>query len=177
MWDAQFAGVDDANANWNGIWEVAVARDSLGWTAKSRIPFRTLRFRQGGGGGFGFNVQRFIRRKNETVLWRGWGRSEGLFRLIYAGTLNGFDDLRRPLDLEIRPYGLARVAATEHDVLGNPLGGGLIGKGGLDAKLAISPTLTADLTVNTDFAQVAVQHRGPASRFQSPVSVDPPNRR
>jgi hypothetical protein len=160
MWDAQFAGVDDDNPNWNGIWEVAVSRDSLGWTGEFRIPFRTLRFRRGGGGGFGFNVQRFIRRKNETALWRGWGRSEGLHRLIYAGTLVGLDDLRRPRDVEIKPYALGRATANEHDAFGNSLGGGgVTGKGGLDAKLAVSPTLTADLTVNTDFAQVEVDQQ------------------
>ena len=70
MWDAQFTGVDDANENWNGIWDVAVSRDTTGWTAEFRIPFRTLRFRVGGDGVFGFNVQRFIRRKNESALWR-----------------------------------------------------------------------------------------------------------
>ena len=32
--------------------------------------------------------------------------------------------------------------------------GGSDGKAGLDAKLGVSPTLTADLTLNTDFAQV-----------------------
>ncbi len=82
MWDAQFTGVDDVNENWNGIWDVAVSRDASGWTAEFRIPFRTLRFRSGGGGTFGFNAQRFIRRKNEVALWRGWGRTEGLYRLI-----------------------------------------------------------------------------------------------
>src|SRR5262249_43498615 len=71
MWDAQFAGVDDANENWNGIWDVRATRDSFGWSAEFRIPFRTLRFRSGGDGVFGFNVQRFIRRKNETALWCG----------------------------------------------------------------------------------------------------------
>src|SRR5436309_1079336 len=37
MWDAQFSGVDDLNENWNGVWEVAVSRDSAGWTAEFRI--------------------------------------------------------------------------------------------------------------------------------------------
>jgi hypothetical protein len=64
MWDAQFTGVDDANLDWDGIWNVAVARDSAGWTAEFRIPFRTLRYQAGGDGIFGFNVRRFIRRKN-----------------------------------------------------------------------------------------------------------------
>lgn len=160
MWDAQFNGLDDANENWNGIWDVAVTRDSTGWTAEFRIPFRTLRFRRKGAGTFGFNAQRFIRRKNEVALWRGWGRTEGIYRLLYEGEVNGFDDLRRARDLEVKPYVLGRATATDHDALGNSLqGGGAEGKAGVDAKLAISPTVTADLTVNTDFAQVEVDEQ------------------
>jgi hypothetical protein len=160
MWDAQFNGLDDANENWNGIWDVAVTRDSTGWTAEFRIPFRTLRFRSQGAGTFGFNAQRFIRRKNEVALWRGWGRTEGIYRLLYEGEVNGFDDLRRGRDLEIKPYALGRATATDHDALGNPLqSGGADGKAGVDAKLAITPTVTADLTVNTDFAQVEVDEQ------------------
>jgi len=41
MWDAQINGLDNTNTNWNGIWEVATRRDSSGWTAEFRIPFRT----------------------------------------------------------------------------------------------------------------------------------------
>jgi hypothetical protein len=160
MWDAQFTGVDDANENWNGIWDVAVARNSAGWSVEFRIPFRTLRFRSGGDGVFGFNVQRFIRRKNEVVLWRGWGRAEGIYRLIYEGEVGGFGDLQRGRGLEVKPYVLGRATATDHDALGNGLGGGgVAGKAGVDAKLALTPTVTADLTVNTDFAQVEVDQQ------------------
>jgi hypothetical protein len=68
MWDAQFSGVDDLNENWNGIWEVGVSRDGAGWTAEFRIPFQALRFHAGRTTNFGFNVRRFIRRKNEEDL-------------------------------------------------------------------------------------------------------------
>jgi hypothetical protein len=155
MWDAQFDGLDDANENWNGIWSVAVSRDSTGWTAEFRIPFRTLRFRPESGGTIGFNAQRLIRRKNELDLWRGWGRTEGIYRLLYEGDVAGFDDLRRGGGLEITPYLLGRATATDHDPEGRALQPGkAAGKAGVDAKLALSATVTADVTVNTDFAQV-----------------------
>lgn len=157
MWDAQFAGVDELNENWNGVWDVAVARDSAGWTAEFRIPFRALRFRPGEAGDvtFGFNVGRFIRRKNEEDLWRSYGRAQGLYLLSNEGTITGLGDLHRPHDLELYPYALGRAVETEHDSLGAPTTGGFLGgKTGVDAKLAVSPTLTADLTVGTDFAQV-----------------------
>jgi hypothetical protein len=160
MWDAQFTGVDDVDENWDGIWDVAVSRDSRGWTAEFRIPFRTLRFRSGGNGTFGFNVRRFIRRKNEVALWRGWGRAQGIYRLIYEGEVGGFEDLHRGRDLDLKPYVLGRAIEADHDALGNSLGGGdLTAKAGLDAKFAVTPTVTSDLTVNTDFAQVEVDEQ------------------
>src|SRR5207302_8249894 len=69
MWDAQLTDLDNLNENWNGVWNVVVTRQEGGWTAEFRIPFRTLRFHPGAAVRFGFNVQRFIRRKNEQDLW------------------------------------------------------------------------------------------------------------
>ena len=155
MWDAQFSGVDDVNENWNGIWDVAVSRDTAGWTAEFRIPLLALRFHAGTNREFGFNVRRFIRRKNEEDLWRSYGRAQGLYRLNNEGTITDLGDLHRPHDVELYPYALGRAVETEHDSVGGATTGGyLSGKGGVDAKLGLTPTLTADLTLNTDFAQV-----------------------
>ena len=154
MWDAQLDGFDDLNENWNGIWDVAVARDSTGWTAEFRIPFRTLRF-HGGGATLGFNVERFIRRKNEEALWRSFRRTQGLLQLTEEGELAELGGASRGHGLDLYPYALVRGNTDDHDPSGASLGGGgAAAKAGLDAKLAVSPTLTADLTVNTDFAQV-----------------------
>ncbi|MBK5189378.1 MAG: hypothetical protein JJD97_14135 [Gemmatimonadaceae bacterium] len=55
---------------------------------------------------------------------------------------------------------LGRARQSSHDSVGNRLGrAGVDGKIGADAKLAVTPTLTADLTVNTDFAQVEVDQQ------------------
>ena len=57
--------------------------------------------------------------------------------------------------IELRPYLLGRAVAPSYDITGTRLAtGGSDGKAGLDAKVGVSPTLTADLTLNTDFAQV-----------------------
>ncbi|HVH66605.1 MAG TPA: DUF5916 domain-containing protein [Gemmatimonadales bacterium] len=155
MWDAQFSGVDDVNENWNGVWDVAVTRDSAGWTAEFRIPLLALRFHAGTNPRFGFNVRRFIRRKNEEDLWRSYGRAQGLYHLDQEGELVVPGELQRPHDVEVYPYLLGRAVETEHDSLGSETTGGFLGgKTGLDAKLGITPTLTADITVSTDFAQV-----------------------
>lgn len=153
-WDAQLNGFEDLNENWTGVWDVAATRDAAGWTAEFRIPFRTLRFHPGETR-FGFNVERLIRRKNEDALWRSWRRTEGLLQLLRAGELSELPPLGGRRDVEIRPFVLGRetLAKREPDgVVATP--GGSSAKAGADAKVGITPTLTADLTVNTDFAQV-----------------------
>jgi len=160
MWDAQLVGIDDLNEDWNGIWDVATTRDAAGWTAEFRIPFRSLRFRRGDDLRFGFNVRRFIRRKNEEDLWTSWGRAEGLYHLLNEGELTGAGALDRVRDVEAYPYLLARATESEHDSAGAKTGNGSLGgKGGLDVKVPVTPTVTADLTANTDFAQVEVDQQ------------------
>ncbi len=154
MWDAQLSGFENLNESWNGVWEVAVSRDSAGWTAEFRIPYQTLRFPPRATS-LGFNMQRFIRRKNEEILWQSYRRTEGLYQLLREGELTGLAPLRRGRPLELMPYVLGKATANDHDASGTSLGGGGVSaKAGGDAKLVVSPTLTADLTVNTDFAQV-----------------------
>src|SRR5256712_527658 len=160
MWDAQLVGIDNLNQDWNGIWDVVVTRDSASWTAEFRIPFRTLRFHRVGDLRFGFNVRRFIRRKNEQDLWRSWGRAEGLYQLLNEGALTELGALNRVRDVEAYPYVLTRATAAEHDSAGGRIGDGFFGgKAGLDVKVPVTPTVTADLTASTDFAQVEVDQQ------------------
>jgi len=155
MWDAQLVGSESANSNWNGIWDVAATTDSAGWTAEFRIPLSTLRFESGADAAVGFNVRRNIRRRNEEDLWQSWGRAQGLYQLLNEGDLVGFGTFARARHLEVKPYLLSRAVAPDRDLQAERLGDGSVGgKAGVDAKAAVTPTLTADLTVNTDFAQV-----------------------
>src|SRR5437016_9301255 len=126
-WDAQLTDLDNLNENWNGIWDVAVARDPGGWTAEFRIPFATLRFRSGTDVRFGFNVRRFIRRKNEQDLWRSWGRTEGLYQLLRAGELREIGPVVRARDVELYPYMLARAIEPTHDSASGRLTSGFVG--------------------------------------------------
>ncbi|HYS69810.1 MAG TPA: DUF5916 domain-containing protein, partial [Gemmatimonadaceae bacterium] len=154
MWDAQLTGLDNVNEDWNGIWDVVTRRDSVSWSAEFAIPLRTLRFNPGNDI-IGLNIRRVIRRKNEEDLWRSWGRSQGLDNLVNTGDVGGFGHVGSERPIELRPYALGRLVAPSYDSAGTrlaPSNNG--GKAGIDAKLAVSPTMTADLTINTDFAQV-----------------------
>jgi hypothetical protein len=113
---------------------------------------RTLRFNPGNDV-IGLNVRRVIRRKNEEDLWRSWGRTQGMDNLLNTGDIGGFADIRGDRPLELRPYALARLVAPSYDSSGARVArSGNGAKAGLDAKLAVLPTMTADPTINTDFA-------------------------
>jgi hypothetical protein len=139
------------NLNWDGSWDVATSTDERGWYAEFRIPFSTLRYGRGGPQQWGMNIARHIRRRNEQSFWAPVPRQHTLYRVSLAGTLTGIEaPTRRTLDMT--PYVLSSAhrdfeTMTEADVTGD-IGG--------DAKIGLAPSLTLDLTYNTDFAQVEV---------------------
>ena len=154
MWDAQLTGLETVNENWNGVWQVATAVDSVSWTAEFAIPLRVLRFKAGNDV-IGVNMRRFVRRKNEEDLWQSWSRSQGIYNLLNTADAGGFADASHDRPVELRPYVLGRAVAPSFDPSGGRAGNGAMdGKAGLDAKLGVGSAMTADVTVNTDFAQV-----------------------
>ncbi len=150
----QAGGMGGFNVNWDASWTVATSVDSLGWTAEFRIPFSTLRYQSGSAEQtWGMNVSRNIRRKNEELYWAFIPRQFNLYRLSIAGTLA---DLAPPVRRirTITPYVLTSSQERWTDGIKGPnkrpteFGG--------EIKYGITPALTLDLTVNTDFAQVEV---------------------
>jgi hypothetical protein len=146
----------DINVTWNGSWISEGRIDEKGYTVEIEIPLTTLRFKEGIES-WGFNISRIIRRRNEENLWTSWQRSFGLERVSQAGELAGVEEIRRRRLREIKPY------ASGEWREGVPL----IGRTGLDAgvranvgievaKLGITPSLTAEFTVNPDFGQAEV---------------------
>ena len=145
--DINFEG-GTLNLNWDGVWHVATITGDFGWSAEFEIPFRTLRFGTADEQDWGINFQRSIRRNNEVSYWAPLDPSRNLYRVSEAGTLRG---VRPPPQrgLQFTPYvlGSARrggeLDATDTDA-----------DAGFDIKYLITPSLTLDLTLNTDFAQV-----------------------
>jgi hypothetical protein len=139
----------DLNLNWDGSWSVESAIGDYGWSAEFEIPFRTLRYRPGTAA-WGINFQRNIRRNNEVAFWAPLDRNHSLSRVSDAGTLTGVAAPAQQ-NLKVTPY-----------VVGDIRGGGDLensvtdAEAGLDIKYSITQSLTLDLTVNTDFAQVEV---------------------
>ena len=143
------------NADWRAVWRVAARRTADGWAAELAIPFRSLRYPTGDGRQpWGFNVERFVRRKSEQALWSGWSRAEGgLNRVSRAGHLLGLARLPRPrLNLEVKPYGLVGASRERQD--DGTVSRDTTASVGGDLKWEVQSGLVLDATVNPDFAQV-----------------------
>ena len=135
------------NINWDGVWDVRAQLGDFGWSAEFRIPFKTLRYPSSDVQDWGANFQRNIRRRNESAYWSPLDRQFNLLRLTDAGLLTGLD-IPGQRNLKIVPY-----------VLGEASDIGEAGRDedadwGFDIKYSLTPSLTLDLTYNTDFAQV-----------------------
>jgi len=160
---ADQAITDEGNLNpdWNPVWDVRTGRFEGGWTVELMIPFKSIRYRAGESQVWGINIRRVIRRKNEwthlTAVPASFGVPGGILRVSVAGTLVGLSLPKANRNVELKPYGITRVTtdfastpARENDPDAT---------GGFDAKYGITANLTADMTVNTDFAQVEVDEQ------------------
>jgi Domain of unknown function (DUF5916)/Carbohydrate family 9 binding domain-like len=149
------------NLNWDGTWTVATSVDSAGWYAEFRIPFTTLRYGAGEQQTWGLNLVRSIRRKSEEAFWSFVPRQFSLMKISRAGTLQGVPAPSLRV-WTVTPYalaGLERNFATDPEARQR-------GEVGGEVKVGVTPSLTLDLTYNTDFAQVEVdEQRTNLTRF------------
>jgi uncharacterized protein DUF5916/cellulose/xylan binding protein with CBM9 domain len=140
----------DINVEWDERWWAATRITDAGWTAEIKIPLTSLRSAEGADT-WGVNFKRFIRRKNETAQWTAWDRDFKFVQVSQNGHLTGLPGLRTGLRLRIKPY----VLGGGRDTSATPLR--RLDDVGLEVvKFSLTPGLTAELTVNTDFAQTEV---------------------
>ncbi len=153
------------NSDWNTIWDSRTGRFDGGWTVEIEIPFKSLRYRPVLDQVWGLQLRRIIRRRTEASYLtalpisaaRGNSVIAGFWRISDAGSLVGVELPQQSRNVEIKPYGIGGVT-TDLDaapVRRNDLDGDV----GLDVKYGITQNLTADFTVNTDFAQVEVDEQ------------------
>jgi len=142
---------EEINVDWDGLWEAATARDSQGWTAEIAIPFKTLRFSHGDLQAWGFNVSRYITRRQEISFWKPISRQTGTqpaYRVSEFGEIRGMTNIAEGGRYQLKPYSLLRDEPS-----GRAYQEGTGDLGG-DLKMNLTSGLVADVTVNTDFAEV-----------------------
>ena len=143
------------NGDWNPIWDVAVGRFDGGWTLETAVPFKSLRYRRGSDQLWGFNVRRVNVWKNELSFLVGIPNAlgaSGILQFSRAATVVGLEVPPRATNLDVKPFAITDL--TSDRAATPPVSNALGGDVGLDVKYGVTQNLVADVTVNTDFAQV-----------------------
>ena len=145
----------DINVNWDEKWEVASQVTPAGWMVEFAIPFKSLRVGETDDGQvWGLDLERIIRRKNELSYWNNFRRGFKLEALSQAGHLSGLEGFDTGLRLRVKPFLLGGFTHSSNRFKSNLRNASDVGMEVM--KYRITPSLTADITVNTDFAQTAV---------------------
>ena len=159
VFDFEIGDEVNFNIDWNPVWDVRTGRFDGGWTIEMQIPFKSLRYRQGASQVWGIQLERRVRRKNETSHLNPVPISArpGISRVSAAGTLVGLEAPMGGTRFEVKPYG---IGSTATDLTADPPSSNNgDGDWGVDAKWGVTQNLTADFTYNTDFAQVEVDEQ------------------
>ena len=146
------------NNSFNTYWDVATTINEEGWFAELRIPFTSLKFQESNGKTImGIALQRKVARKTERVVFpavppiANWA----FLKPSLAQKIE-FEGILPRKALYVTPYALGGAGRTSTL---NELATAYHGINnrteeiGLDLKYGLTNNITADLTINTDFAQ------------------------
>ena len=143
------------NVNWDERWDVAAQVTVTGWTVEFGIPFKSLRLSEESKHTWGIDLERVIRRKSEWSYWSGYRRGFDFEAVSQAGHLEGLENVETGLRLRIKPYWLGGFAHSSNRSGASSLRNA--SDAGIEVmKWRITPSLTADMTMRTDFAQTDV---------------------
>lgn len=131
------------NYDWDGLWNAKVRRTTRGWVAEIEIDTHGLHFPKGVDQ-WRFNVQRYVPRHQLSLQWADISLDARIFDLSRMGSLSGVAGFDQGLGLSIMPYGLLRSDTVRSDTVAQ-VGG--------DIRYSVTPSLSATLTVNPDFAE------------------------
>jgi Domain of unknown function (DUF5916) len=155
QFDGQIGEGTNLNPNWDNRWISQTTFDGKKWILEMAIPFSSLRYKAGETH-WGMNMSRLDLRSNEKSSWAPIPRQFFSITLAYTGTLVWDNPPPAPkTNISIIPYALTGInknfEKNEDIVFRKDFGG--------DAKIAVSPSLNLDLTVNPDFSQVDVDQQ------------------
>ena len=135
------------DVNWDTEWQTASGIYDWGWVLEMSIPFKSLRFKPNTNT-WGVNFGRVYPANLETTYWSGTLSDD--FRISQGGKLTGIKVPSSKSKLSLYPYATLRYENNDFTGVNRsirPDAGG-------DIKWQISPNITADATINPDFATV-----------------------
>jgi len=143
----------DYSSFWDNKWYTAAAQYDDRWVVEVAIPFKSIRYNNDT---WNFNVVRNDAKRNEVSSWIAAPLQYIPGSFAYSGKLIWDDPAPQPgLNISVIPY--LTGAATKDNEAGTSTeyDPGV----GFDAKVAVTPSLNLDLTVNPDFSQVEVDQQ------------------
>jgi hypothetical protein len=159
--DSQITDEGPPNVDWNTVWRVKTGEFEGGWTIEMAIPFKSLRYQPGRDQTWGINLRRVVRWKNEwsylAQVPRAMTTFRGILKVSSAGTLVGLQVPSGTRMVELKPYALSGL--TTDTTVTPRLSNDATNRVGGDLKYGVTQNLTADVTINTDFAQVEVDEQ------------------
>jgi hypothetical protein len=144
---------ESENPDWDAVWDAAAAVDAGGWSLEILVPIQSIYFKKGLAQ-WGFNVERRIQRRQETIRWANVRRDQWFSQTSRAGMLTGLPAFNYGIGLNVRPSLVGSMTKT-----------GTTGKTefgfepSLDANQRLGPNILATVTANTDFAETEVDTR------------------
>ncbi|MDF1575978.1 MAG: DUF5916 domain-containing protein [Bacteroidales bacterium] len=155
QWDGMQANGGVVANEWDGKWYSAVQNNEDAWVAEFKIPFRTIRYKEGDTE-WGINFSRLDLKTNEKSSWAPVPRQFASATLAFTGTLVWETPLPKSgVRFSVIPYVLGQ--ATHEKEAGDPIG--FTGNAGLDAKVILSTSMNLDVTINPDYSQVEVDRQ------------------
>ena len=148
--------------SWDGVWFAASKEYDWGYVTEIKIPYKSISYDKKLSE-WGIDFQRWMPNNNEDIAWSKYEENEGI-RVSKFGELI-FNDVKpstEGMNLEIYPVGLTNVSLQKDGKYK------ISPTAGLDVFYNPSPSLTYQLTVNPDFAQIeADPYSFNISRYES----------
>lgn len=150
----QNGGTFGVTTNWDNRWfsEVKIYADR--WEVEIKIPFKTLRYKEGIDQ-WGINFSRNNLKENENSVWSPVPRNLNVAALAFTGVMHWEEaPPKAGSNISLIPYTLGSYQADYENNTES-----FKPNAGLDAKIAVTSALNLDLTVNPDFSQVEVDRQ------------------
>ncbi len=143
---------ESENPNWDGAWDAQARIGVDSWSAEIRIPVSTLTYNKSLDS-WGFNVERRIQRLLEVNRWSGISMDYTIGQTLHAGLITDLPGFNSGIGMTPRASLVGKVTQEGENKAVYDL------KPSLDVKQRITTDITAQLTVNTDFAETEVDSR------------------
>lgn len=148
---------EDLSLSWDNKWLADAKQYETYWTAEAAIPFKTLRFKPGSDR-WNINFYRIDTEHGERSTWAQIPRNFLILSLAFMKELIWDEPLKKSgPNISLIPY---VSTGTKRDFQSETETGAVnTFEYGGDAKIAITPSLNLDLTINPDFSQVELDEQ------------------